>query len=297
MDRYTEAANLMESGHPDQAVATWQSLVHDDPGFVDPYLRLSEYYIRMADPEHAAAVFGPYLKDHAATPEIKLDLAEALVRMPDRPKALTAAQSAVQANPDSARAHMALSAIYLQLNDSRGVPEILRAEQLDPQNANIWLLAAQIYKDLQEPARVEDQVRTAMTLDPNNPEMLYLLGWALAEQPSPANLTNALVALQRSVQLNPKGFSCWVEIGAVLEKQHQYAEAIEPLQTACALGGIMPPGMQATHDRLQERITADHLLLEAYQRTGREAMEPPVREDAERLQTAVQALLREGVLK
>jgi cytochrome c-type biogenesis protein CcmH/NrfG len=296
MDRYAAAADLMTNGHADQAVAIWQSLVRDDPGFVDPYLRLSEYYNRIADPDKAVSLLDQYLKNHEATPEIKLNLAEALVRTRDRQTALKAALSAVQALPNSARAHMALAAIYSQLLDPRGLPEILKAERLDPKNPSIYLLAGQLYADQQEPQNVEAQMRTGTLLDPQNPEMLYLLGWALAQQPSPEHFSEALTLLQRAVQLNPNAFSCWIEMGDVLEKQHRYGDAVVPLKHAQQLGAVLPNGMPMTHARLQERITADHMLLEAYQHTGHEALEPPVRADAARLQAAVQALLKRGIL-
>ena len=68
--------------------------------------------------------------------------------------------------------------------------------------------------------------------DPNDPEKLTLLGQLYGDVGA---FEDALDPLRRAVQLDPKSFDAWHNLGVTYFRLQQYAEARAPLQTAVTL--------------------------------------------------------------
>lgn len=68
--------------------------------------------------------------------------------------------------------------------------------------------------------------------DPNDPEKLTLLGQLYGDAGA---FDDALAPLKRAVQLDPKSFDAWHNLGVTYFRLQRYAEAREPLQTAVRL--------------------------------------------------------------
>jgi len=68
--------------------------------------------------------------------------------------------------------------------------------------------------------------------DPNDPEKLTLLGQLYGDAGA---FDDALDPLKRAVQLDPKSFEAWHNLGVTYFRLQHYAEAREPLQTAVRL--------------------------------------------------------------
>ena len=68
--------------------------------------------------------------------------------------------------------------------------------------------------------------------DPNDPEKLTLLGQLYGDAGA---FDDALDPLKRAVQLDPKSFDAWHNLGVTYFRLQRYAEARAPLQTAVAL--------------------------------------------------------------
>ena len=68
--------------------------------------------------------------------------------------------------------------------------------------------------------------------DPNDPEKLTLLGQLYGDAGA---FDDALPPLKRAVQLDPKSFDAWHNLGVTYFRLQRYAEARMPLETAVAL--------------------------------------------------------------
>jgi Flp pilus assembly protein TadD len=68
--------------------------------------------------------------------------------------------------------------------------------------------------------------------DPNDPEKLTLLGQLFGDAGA---FEEALDPLKRAVQLDPKSFEAWHNLGVTYFRLEQYGEARAPLETAVAL--------------------------------------------------------------
>jgi Flp pilus assembly protein TadD len=68
--------------------------------------------------------------------------------------------------------------------------------------------------------------------DPNDPDKLTLLGQLFGDA---GDFADALDPLTRAVQLDPKSFEAWHNLGVTYFRLQRYAEARAPLETAVAL--------------------------------------------------------------
>jgi tetratricopeptide (TPR) repeat protein len=293
-NRYVAGVNLMQSGHPYEAVSVWEALIHEDPKFPDTYLRLAEYYTQQNNPRRAVTLLGDVTKlrlDDAQQEETCELLAEAYNKVSDTTTALHAAQAVVKLYPNSARAHLALAVADERVFDHDGViAEINAAERINPGDAGMYLWGARYNHSQGDPDAAEQQARQCTVLAPGSAEGWYVLGWALESRPTPERLQESVTDLQHAAQLDPTGYSTWLELGNALMLTGQNAAGIPCLERARSLAAVSAPtGPANVAKLLQDRMRISRLLVQSYQAVGNMAKAAEARRDSDRFAAQVQA--------
>jgi len=287
LSRDTEGARLLQAKKAPQAVAIWTSLIQDAPNYPDPYVQLAEYNNSLGYPNQALGFLQQLRKRHLWTPQAQVELAEAYVQLKD-PRALKATQQAIRVAPNSPRAHVALGTLYARTYSyDRGLQEITIAQKLAPNDASLYVLAAETYKGEHETDQVEAEARKCIAAAPNTAEAWYLLGWALEQNPSPDNYTEAAAAFKRSAELNPTPYNSWMELGSMLMQLGQRQQAQPALERARIQSTKLGYKEPLTQDRLQQRIRIDHLLLEIYTPQGNKAKVAELQQETDKLSAQI----------
>ena len=101
----------------------------------------------------------------------------------EKDKALDAAEKAVETNPDSATAEIALSYAQQARFDLKGARESLeKAVQLDPENALAWARLAEIWASFGDLGKALNAAQEAVALEPNLSRTQTVLGFAYLTQ-------------------------------------------------------------------------------------------------------------------
>lgn len=101
----------------------------------------------------------------------------------EQDKALEVAEKAVETNPESATAEIALSYAQQAMFDLKGARTSLeKAVQLDPQNALAWARLAEIWSSFGELGQALKAAQEAVALEPNLSQTQTVLGFAYLTQ-------------------------------------------------------------------------------------------------------------------
>lgn len=147
--------------------------------------------------------------------------------------ALERAKQAVERNPKSVLARVALAEVYwAQREYAEAAKEYKSAYELKPDDANIAGSLGAAYVATEQWRDAEPLLRQALKGNPNDAVSLQGLGVSLAAQ---GRHREALPFLEEAVQKNPKSASARYSLGMVLLDLHDYKEAIESLQQAVKL--------------------------------------------------------------
>jgi Tfp pilus assembly protein PilF len=123
----------------------------------------------------------------------------------DIPAAESALQQAIQANPSSPGAWMALAEFYIR-NEIRveqsGLPAARQAVLLDPQNPRALELLGRAYYLLSDFTMAESLFRKAITLAPQSASLHANLGLVLQQK---GDISSAISELTQAVELDPNG--------------------------------------------------------------------------------------------
>jgi tetratricopeptide (TPR) repeat protein len=118
----------------------------------------------------------------------------------ERDKALSAAQQAVEADPNSATAQIALSYAHQARFDLEGARTSLeKAVQLDPENALAWARLAELQASFGYLSRSLESAEKAVALDPNLSRTQTVLGFAYLNK---VKIGKSKEAFQKAIELD-----------------------------------------------------------------------------------------------
>jgi tetratricopeptide (TPR) repeat protein len=118
----------------------------------------------------------------------------------DKDKALTIAQQAVEANPDSATARIALSYAQQARFDLQGArASVQKAVELDPANALAWARLAELHASFGDLSKALKAARQAVQLEPNLARTQTVLGYAYLTQ---VETDKAKAAFEKAIALD-----------------------------------------------------------------------------------------------
>ena len=191
----------------------------------------------------------------------------------DLGQALISLRTAVQCNPQSAAAHLAIGAIHAERgNESEALSAFLQVLQIEPKNIAALRAASSLYLKNGLHTQAQPLLETLVQVDPKSAAAhadlaaVYAAGGrreeaekefrlALAVQegyfPALAGLGNllaragdnegALPLLRKAAQLQPKAYEGHFLLGSALNRMGEFAEAQKELEEASRLGGENEP--------------------------------------------------------
>jgi tetratricopeptide (TPR) repeat protein len=138
-------------------------------------------------------------------------------------------------DPREAAAELVTRANRLQKASEfrRETETLIEAAKLAPKDLNLLrrLLAN---PGQMPPKEIEKLARQALTIAPEDPELRYFLGAAIAEQGDPGRTMEAEQELRKSLDSAPDGIPSLIELGKLLASSGRHKEAIVPLAQAAA---------------------------------------------------------------
>ncbi len=250
------------SGEQARAKELLRELTGRLPDWDEPWIRLAEIQRRNGDHAGAIIYYGHALECDPLRPEALIGLAVLRLGAGDGAAAQLLLLRCLGAHPDRIEAWDALGLALMQTGDAaaaesafdaarQGAPENfeyalhrataaclaeraefelarLEAESLrDPLNATMPTARAVVLQKLGRRAEALDALEVAVALSPDAAVPALLLGEMLAQSPRGPD---AIIALKHALALKPNDRRAANNLGAVLMRQHQHAEAARILR-------------------------------------------------------------------
>jgi tetratricopeptide (TPR) repeat protein len=283
------ASDLLNHGHPAQAIAILQKLAAVAPPIAGAEHELGTAYYGIGDLPKAKDAFAKAIEQDKSDQDSVQMEGLTLYRLGRPDAAIPYLERVVQANPNAnVDAQTILGLCFIRLDDfdnARSTYATLFGQP--PDSAAAFLLLATILRQMDLPAPAEVQVKKALDIAPNLPMAHFMLGEFAAQKsdygqaarqfederrfnpdfaPAYASLGDAYMhlgklpeaqmALTKAITLNANLTSAFAKLGAVLLRRQDIQTAIMYLEHAEKLD----PGDFETHV----------VLAQAYKRVGRE---------------------------
>ena len=192
-----------------------------------PEIQTGVRYLEQAtalDPNYALAYVG--LADAYRT-MAAADIAPSVVV----PKALQAAEKAVQIDGNLSSAHSLLGilAIWYHFDPHASEQHFRRALELDPNNAEAHMFFAHLRSNEGRHDEAYREAELALSLEPYNTRFNALTGQFLINA---GRTDDALARLKNAIELDPNHVLAHMFMSAALSEKHRYAEAIVEAQRA-----------------------------------------------------------------
>ena len=151
----------------------------------------------------------------------------------EREKALDIARKAVEADPKSAAALIALSYAQQANFDLEGALESLKqAVQVNPNNALAWARLSELHLSFARLGEALEAAQRAVALDPNLARTQMVLGFAYLTQ---VNTTESKRAFERSIELDQAGYLSRLGLGLAKIREGDLAEGRREIEIAASL--------------------------------------------------------------
>jgi tetratricopeptide (TPR) repeat protein len=283
------ASDLLNNGHPAQAIAILQKLAAVEPPIAGAQHELGTAYYSIGDLTKAQEAFAKAIEQDKSDQDSVQMEGLTLYRLGHPDGAIPYLERVVRANPNvNADAQTILGLCFIRLDDydhARSTYATLFGQP--PDSAAAFLLLATILRQMDLPAPAEVQAKKALDIAPNLPMAHFMLGEFAAQKAdyglaanqfederrlnpdfAPAyeslgdaymhlgKLPEAQMALTKAITLNANLTSAFAKLGAVLLRREDFQTAIMYLEHAEKLD----PGDFETHV----------VLAQAYKRVGRD---------------------------
>ena len=187
--------------------------------------------------------YGRVPRDHPASDAAQLGRAEALRKSGKVEAALEAIQQLAQTRPDLPLVHVTLGDALRELNRFEDAARAYdRAiELIGEPAAGQWIIffARGIARERTDRwTEAEADFRKALTLQPDQPQVLNYLGYSYVEKQQ--NLDEALDMIQRAVAAQPDSGYITDSLGWVYYRLGRYADAVGPMERAVELMPVDP---------------------------------------------------------
>ena len=223
---------LAHEGKPREAEREWRAALRSDPSRIEPYQLLSRLYLDVGEVKEAIPLLERLQQISPKSPHLQCSLADAYVRADKFEKSLETARQAVILEPECAQAHAILGIFLGDRQDTKGaLSELSRAVALAPKDDKIVISYAQAQLDASDLTGAERSARDVIARNPAYATAWYTLGRAYARRdPTPENLSEAIAAFTKAVELNSAFGDAWGEIGRLKVLAGDYKGAISSLE-------------------------------------------------------------------
>jgi DNA-binding winged helix-turn-helix (wHTH) protein/TolB-like protein/Tfp pilus assembly protein PilF len=160
------------------------------------------------------------------------------------PLAKSAAQKAIEMDPDLAEAHVSLA--YVKLSYDWDLPgasqEFSRAVALNPSSATARHWYSHYFMAAGDLGKATEQMHEALRLEPLSPSINIGVGWCLYYS---QQYEKAIEQYRAVVELDPSLPLAHQTLGMAYQQKGMYAEAVEEFQRAASLSGNGPASVAA----------------------------------------------------
>jgi Flp pilus assembly protein TadD len=242
---------LDQHGKPDEAEAEYREALRLSPKAVSPRANLGALLTRSGRHEEAIVALEEVVRVAPGHPQATVNLAAAHFMLGEalRTNGLIAAskdcyEHAVQYDPSRSVYHIRLGGVFLVLKHfERALETFQRAAERFPDVVELDYFTALAARVAGQSALASTALRRAMTRQPENADVLALLGEILLDS---GDMDEAEKLLRRAVQLNDRHFNAHSGLGNLLVTTRRYADAVPVLERAALLN----PREPAVHYKL-----------------------------------------------
>ncbi len=221
-------------------------------------IQLAAVAEQMRNPEEAIALYEMIPNDSPIWRVAELQLGLNLADLERQDEAVVHLNKVLEADPDDARAYLALGGVYQVQKDYRAAADLYdrAVARIAEPTRNDWNLYYQrgiAYERLKEWDKAEPNFHKALELYPDHPQVLNYLGYSWVDMN--IKLEEGLELIRKAVELRPSDGYIVDSLGWAYYRLGRYEEAVTELERAVSL----MPG---------DPVLNDH-LGDAYWRVGR----------------------------
>ena len=265
---FDNARRFQGNGEQDRAAQEYRIFL------VRALRRVADLRSHLGDYEQAETVFESALAIAPDDADLLLDFSVMRLEQKKNEQAKSLAAKVIQADPANARAQYLVGSALCQLGDYRGAKEHLEAAIVKAPNfetgyllgiaylklhdlthadllfndmikglgdsAQIHIYLGRAYRDGGVVERAVEELKKAVALDPNAPQVHYFLGLAYLGRDGDSGFPEAAPQFRAELRKNPNDYRSRYLLGYILLKQHDLTEAETELKRAAALDAKSP---------------------------------------------------------
>jgi tetratricopeptide (TPR) repeat protein len=223
----------LRDGDPLAAIADFRAVLRDQPGSVSVLRSLARAHLANGSPVLAEESLRSALAAAPQDVDVRVDLADLLMRTHRAAEAATLLEETVKASPSATAARTALIEAYLAKGDlaaARSAAEQLKTAQ--PDLSAGWYLAGQIAERQHRADDAERELGHALQLEPATTDALAALARLQLARGQGAQ---ALALVRSAIQRMPANAGTHELLGELYLAQKGYTEAISALSDAVRL--------------------------------------------------------------
>ncbi|MDQ0337642.1 tetratricopeptide (TPR) repeat protein [Caldalkalibacillus uzonensis] len=199
----------------ERAVNYFRDLLDIDPYYASAYVYLAQSYLKLNDIGQALATIEQGLRYDETNPQLFYLHGEVLLKQKKYEEAENALRYALELEPGHAQVLEALIQLSQETGDLRQCLAYLRQLlDISPERPDLWIEQGRLYEELEEWHEARDSYRQALTLVPDDVNVLNRLAYLLRDE---GQLTEAVRLWKKSLVLQPDQW----EIMDMIERYEQ----------------------------------------------------------------------------
>jgi tetratricopeptide (TPR) repeat protein len=246
-------AALVHEGQFDEAIEFYRSALTHGPGNTAVLLNLALAYYKKGDFAKAREHLEVLEKAEPENTQVAILLGDTENRLGNPSGAVSVLMPLESANSENSDLEYVLGTALIASGQRReGVARIEKVAK-EKESAEAYLLAGSTLLQLNEFARAQDNLDTALRLDPKLPGIYSLAGTA---RDNTGDLKGAEKAFRQALTINPDDFTANLYLGTMLYKRREMQEAKAYLGHALQLN---PSSSMARYEfAMMESVSGDY---------------------------------------
>ncbi len=227
-NQFTYGVAFFQRGYVDQAIASFEAVVRDDPANADAYYNLGTLYLRKQMPVAArrALARAVGIRPDYADAWNNLGMVAAQAGQPE--EAIRDFERALELNPSSVIALQNLGNLYRSLGRTRDAQPLLeRALALAPQDPEVNYSLGMLFAQQDERDPAQRFLEQAVALRPDYPEALNNLGVLYLRR---GRVAEAIATLERCTRVAPDFDQAYLNLARLYAAEGDRAQAADILR-------------------------------------------------------------------
>jgi len=243
-------AALAQAGRYDEAIPEFERALELDPQYLEIYHNLARTLLAARQPDEAIAILQKGLQYYPESADLHNHLGLALTSKGRRDEAQAEFRKSLASNPDDFMAHFLLGMSLAAKGDwDAAIPEYREALRLGPPSKLTRFKLATALREKGDLDGAIAEFREALRLGPNDDDVHATLGVALGEK---GDWDGEIAEEREALRLNPKNGQAHYSLGAGLERKENLPEAFQEYRTAYEINP-QGQGYREAYERLLQQ--------------------------------------------